>query len=291
MITSRSRIRSRKSPSARRNTCSMRSARRTPSATRCSTRRQMPGLRDPGRASPTRCAEATARAGRIRQARCARHAGRQAQHRHRRRHEPDLRLAMCPTAAPACRKAAKARACRCCRSRARPAPSRAPSIRRARRGRRSRVLSRSSPRRLRRRDQRPKDQGQELPPPPPRSRSSPRVSSQVSGARSASAAPRPRQAHRRRQPPSRRPKPSRFQRHSSPLKPGRRHCASGVEAVGDGDAGRSDRRARGAAQGRHGCRLATDRGRELVRQPLLSCEVSAARWARVVLLSSSSNLS
>ena len=56
-----------------------------------------------------------------------------AQHRHRRRHEQGVRRHAFLKPAPACPKAATARACRCCRWPARPAPSPPTSIRRVHR--------------------------------------------------------------------------------------------------------------------------------------------------------------
>ena len=71
-------------------------------------------------------------AGRNRQADRKGNAGRANQHRHRWRHEQDVRRRAYPTATPDCPKAATARACRCCPCRARPAPFPPTSIRRAR---------------------------------------------------------------------------------------------------------------------------------------------------------------
>ena len=85
---------------------------------------QVPGLCRSPKKSPTRVREkqATGR-GRDRQADRQGNAGRADQYRHRRRHEQGLRGQACPKAIPACPKAATARACRCWRCRARPAPS------------------------------------------------------------------------------------------------------------------------------------------------------------------------
>ena len=72
-------------------------------------------------------------------------AGRAHQHRHRRRHEQGVRRQACPMATPACRKAARARACRCWRCRARRAPFPRPSIRRMHRQMASCLARRKNP--------------------------------------------------------------------------------------------------------------------------------------------------
>ena len=91
---------------------------------------QMPGLCDPGRNRRCRAREAAEGPGRDRQTDRQGNAGRAAQHRHRRRHEPRCSPPAFRTATPDCRTAARVRSCRLPRCPAPPAPFHRRSIRR-----------------------------------------------------------------------------------------------------------------------------------------------------------------